>query len=151
MAHLREARSAVEMLHGCGAVLCSPVYETEPVDCEPGTATYLNTVVEIEYDGQPVVLLAALQKIEAQLGRPSKRPRNAPRTMDLDILYMGNLTLSNEVIVIPHPRLHLRRFVLEPLAAIRPDLILPGQEASVSQLCAQLAPEPVVTLYAAKW
>ena len=108
-------------------------------------------MIEIEYDGRPVVLLDALQQIEQTLGRPSKRPRNAPRTIDLDILYVGNLTLANEEIVIPHPRLHSRRFVLQPLADIRPDLILPGYDEPVPALLAKLPPRPIVTRVTTTW
>lgn len=143
--HLRLGRIALEQLHsGSTPPLVSTIYETEPVDCAPNSAAYLNAVMEIEYEGQPVVLLDSLHQIENQLGRPSKRPRNAPRTIDLDILYAGNLTLNNDEIVIPHPRLHSRRFVLQPLEEIRPDLVLPGYQDSIRTLLEKLPPEPVV-------
>jgi len=145
MENLRHARAALTAAFG--PAVCSNVYETEPVDCEADSGPYLNAVAEIEYEGQPVLLLDRLQAIEKEMGRPSKRPRNAPRTIDLDILYVGNLTLGNEEIMIPHPRLHLRRFVLEPLCEIRPELVLPGQQHSVSRLLAQLPKEPAVRLY----
>lgn len=152
LAHLREAREAVLRLHAGGeAPLFSSVYETEPVDCEPGTTAYLNAVIEIEFEGQPVTLLDALQQIEGSLGRPSKRPRNAPRTIDLDVLYAGNLTLSNEELVIPHPRLHSRRFVLQPLCDVRPTLLLPGYQETVAALLAALPAEPKVLLVSTNW
>lgn len=144
--NLRLARTELAKIFG--PVLCSKVYETDPVGCEPGCGAYLNAVVEIQYEGQPVLLLDQLQAIEAAMGRPSKRPRNAPRNIDLDILYVGNLTLSNEEIVIPHPRLHLRRFVLAPLCDIRPELVLPGRNESIAQLLAELPAEPAVGLFA---
>jgi 2-amino-4-hydroxy-6-hydroxymethyldihydropteridine diphosphokinase len=146
LAHLKEARAAVESLHlgAASGVLYSSVYETEPVDCEPGSAPYLNAVMEIEYEGQPFVLLHALRGIETDLGRPSRRPRNAPRTIDLDILYVGNLAMSNDELVLPHPRLHSRRFVLEPLNEIRPDLLLPGHHEPIAELLTRLPASPEV-------
>jgi 2-amino-4-hydroxy-6-hydroxymethyldihydropteridine diphosphokinase len=134
-----------------GPVLKSAIYETEPIDTEPGSGAFFNAVIEIEFDGQPIALLDGLQQIEAAMGRPSKRPRNAPRTLDLDILYVGNLVLSNQEVVIPHPRLHLRRFVLAPLADIRPDLILPGQNQRVAHLLATLADASKVQRLDAAW
>lgn len=152
LAHLRSGRERVLGIAGVDQpLLCSRVYETEPIGSGPDSGAYLNAVIEVEYTGQPIALLDALQQIEAEHGRPSKRPRNAPRTLDLDILYVGNLTLSNEEVVIPHPRLHLRRFVLTPLADIRPELILPGQTRSIAELLASLSDAATVEMLAATW
>lgn len=152
LAHLREGRAQVASLPGVsGPVRSSRVYETEPVGTGPEAGAFLNAVVEVEFTGQPIVLLEALQAIEAGHGRPSKRPRNAPRTLDLDILYIGNLVLSNEEVVIPHPRLHLRRFVLAPLADVNPQLVLPGRTQSVGELLAALADPSAVEIRAESW
>jgi 2-amino-4-hydroxy-6-hydroxymethyldihydropteridine diphosphokinase len=101
--------------------------------------------MEFEYEKPAIALLDSLLKIERGLGRPSKRPRNAPRTIDLDLLYVGNLTLNSPEIVIPHPRISHRRFVLEPLAEIAPELVLPGQTVSIRDLWIRLKSEEEVT------
>jgi 2-amino-4-hydroxy-6-hydroxymethyldihydropteridine diphosphokinase len=152
LAHLREARDAVLALENvAGPIRCSRVYETEPVGSGPDAGAYLNAVMEVEFEGQPIALLDQLQGIESRMGRPSKRPRNAPRTIDLDILYVGNRVLSNEEVVIPHPRLHLRRFVLTPLHDIRPDLVLPGQHLGIAELLTSLSDAAAVVLHAETW
>lgn len=139
LAFLRAARARVLALPGMTPPARSaPVFESDPVDCEPGTPAFLNTVIEVEFDGHPVTLLDALRGIEVELGRPSKHPRNVSRPIDLDILYVGNLALRNEEIAIPHPRLPQRRFVLAPLAELRPELVLPGQAKTVAALLADL-------------
>lgn len=152
LAQMRQARAALLALPAVqGPALASRVYQTEPVGPGAGDAAYLNAVLEVEFNGQPLALLDALQGIEAAMGRPSKRPRNAPRTIDLDVLYLGNLVLSNAEIVIPHPRLHLRRFVLAPLNDIRPELVLPGQEKSIAALLSELRDEAAVDVFADSW
>jgi len=152
LAHLREAGAALQKLNaGPGPAFVSPVYETEPVDCEPGAAAFLNAVIEIGVGCAPDELLAALQRIEAFMGRPADHPRNAPRTIDLDILYIGALTVHTDDLQIPHPRLHLRRFVLQPLAEIRPGLVLPGFRETVSDLLQKLPPTPAVTRVSSDW
>jgi 2-amino-4-hydroxy-6-hydroxymethyldihydropteridine diphosphokinase len=152
LATLRAARDAILTQPGVlPPIVLAPVFESEAVDCEPGTPPFLNTVMEFEYNGHPVTLLDALRGIEVSLGRPSKHPRNVSRSIDLDILYVGNLSLHNEEIVIPHPRLPLRRFVLAPLAAIRPDLVLPGRGESVSASLAGLPDDGAMRHWAESW
>jgi 2-amino-4-hydroxy-6-hydroxymethyldihydropteridine diphosphokinase len=151
LANLRQARTRILALPGAaGPVLDSRIYETEPVDSDPGAAAFLNAVTELEYNSPPAILMAALQQIEIDMGRPPDRPRNAPRTVDLDILYAADLVLSEDDLVVPHPRLHLRRFVLTPLADIRPELILPGQQQSIATLLAGLNDPARVELYGEK-
>lgn len=150
--HLVNARKALESLPNVSSpILHSKVYETEPVGDGAGTATFLNAAVELNYSGAPLELMQHLQEIETCMGRPSKRPQNAPRTIDLDILYMGNLILSKEGIVIPHPRLHLRRFVLQPLTDIVPDLILPNQPLPIRELLATLPGDESLELFTDHW
>lgn len=143
--YLRDARAALAKLHeGPRTPLVSAVYETEPVDCKPGTAAYLNAVMEIETSLDPASLLRALQRIEQAAGRPARRPHNAPRTLDLDLLYAGDCVLDTTELTLPHPRLAQRRFVLQPLADIRPELVLPGANRSIAELLAGLPQSPKV-------
>lgn len=152
LANLAQARESLRRASWTkGSILSSRVYETDPVGVGAGDGKFLNAVVELDYEGQPFTLLEELHKIEAAMGRPSKRPRNAPRTIDLDILYVGNLVLANEEIVIPHPRLHMRRFVLQPLADIAPDLLLPGQQLRIHELLTALKDDQPVALLAETW
>ena len=121
-------------------MLCAPVYETDPVGCPEGAAPFLNTVVEIglHIRCSPLHLLTALRQIEKTLGRPSRYPLNASRCIDLDILYAGQLKMATSDLCLPHPRLHTRRFVLVPLADIRPELKLPGLAKPVNELLREL-------------
>jgi 2-amino-4-hydroxy-6-hydroxymethyldihydropteridine diphosphokinase len=139
LANLQAARTAiVDLAEVKPPILSSPIYETEPVGCEPGAGKFVNAVIEFEYKGDPAKLLEQLVRIENSLGRAPDHARNVSRTIDIDLLYCGNLKIDNERLQLPHPRLHLRKFVLQPLADIRPDLILPSQAKNVRQLLAHL-------------
>ncbi len=128
----------MELVPGIRLNASARVYETEPVDCAPGTQAFLNTVIEVAADCLPQELHTHLKAIEQALGRPEQRERNSPRTLDLDLLYADDVVSDDPVLTLPHPRMHLRRFVLEPLADIRPELVLPGQQESVADLLAGL-------------
>src|SRR5213594_2681960 len=133
--NLRAARKAVLGLSNVKPpILSSAIYEAEPVGCEPGAQEFLNTVVEFEYEGDPGSLLEQLIRIEEVLGRERDHPKNVSRSIDIDLLYCGDCSIEDEPLRLPHPRMHLRKFVLQPLADIRPDLILPGQRKAVREL-----------------
>ena len=119
-------------------VLSSAIYETDPVDCEPEAPKFLNAVVEFGYDGDPLQLLKKLRSVEGALGRPREHARNVSRKIDIDLLYIGDTKINDRELELPHPRMHLRKFVLQPLADIRPELILPQQAKTVRELLAQL-------------
>jgi 2-amino-4-hydroxy-6-hydroxymethyldihydropteridine diphosphokinase len=106
------------------------------VDCPPGSPHFINAVAGLvpKAGETPESLLAQLQEIERQFGRERKEIINEPRPLDLDLIAFGKETRSNRTLVVPHPRAHLRRFVLEPLSEIAPDLILPGQTKTASEL-----------------
>lgn len=106
-------RTAVAALPGVVAV--SPVYETAPVGGPPGQSEYLNVVVELETDLSPRELLDVARRLEDAAGRV-RAERNGPRTLDVDVLLVGDLTVAEPDLVVPHPRMWQRRFVLAPLA-----------------------------------
>ena len=140
-ANLGDARAtlawAVQQLAAHPAVQLqrvSSLYSTRPVEAEG--PDYLNAVALLTTSLEPQALLGLLQGLEQQAGR--ERPyRNAPRTLDLDLLLFGQRVLNTDHLTLPHPRMHLRRFVLEPLAEVAPHLHVPGQ-APAASLCASL-------------
>ncbi len=130
---------------------CAGWYETEPVDCAPGTQAFLNSVAEIESGLSPAEVHACLQAVEQAMGRPRERAKNAPRSLDLDVLYAGHLVSDDPSLLLPHPRLHLRRFVLAPLAEIRPRLVLPGFERTIAEQLAALPDDPAAVRRLGDW
>lgn len=127
------------------------LYETEPVDCAPGTQAFLNSVIEVHASLSPTEMHAHLVAVEALMGRPAERARNAPRTLDLDLLYAGDYASDDPVLTVPHPRLHLRRFVLQPLAEIQPGLKLPGLSLTIGQAMEALTDDPESVRFAGLW
>lgn len=110
----------------------SALYETEPQDL-PDQPWFLNLVAEIETSLEPLALLDHLRSVEAALGRERRVPRG-PRTIDIDILLYRDLVLNSPELVLPHPRMAGRRFVLEPLAELAPELRHPVLGQTVSEL-----------------
>ena len=152
LANFQAARKAITGLAAVsGPILSSSIYETEPVDCEPGAEKFFNAVLDIAYEGDPRNLLMDLKNIEKSLGRPADHPRNVSRQIDIDLLYAGDSKIENENLHVPHPRMHLRRFVLEPLAEIRPDLLLPNQTQTVTQLIENLRDSAAVVRLKDQW
>lgn len=137
--NLRAARKAIlDLSNVKPPIISSAIYETKPVGCEPGAGKFLNAAIEFDYDGDPCRLLGQCIQIEEALGRKRNHSKNASRTVDTDLLYCGDRRIDDERLQLPHPRLHLREFVLRPLADIRPDLILPGQKKTVRDLLAEV-------------
>src|SRR3979490_1826669 len=94
LANFHAARKAIVNLAGVrGPILSSSIYETEPVDCEPGAEKFFNGVMEIGYDNDPIDLLRKLKAIENSLGRPANHPRNISRKIDIDLLYAGDMII----------------------------------------------------------
>ena len=137
--NLRTARQQISELADIQPpVLSSAIYETDPVDCEPEAPKFLNAVIEFGYNDDPLKLLRKLKSVEEALGRPREHARNVSRKIDIDLLYIGDTRITDRELELPHPRMHVRKFVLQPLADIRPELILPGQAKTVRELLAQL-------------
>ena len=127
-AHLRNA--VVGLRRADRVVAVSPVYETEPVGGPGGQGPYLNAVVELDTDRSPRQLLELCRRLEDAAGRV-RRERWGPRTLDVDVLLVGDLTVADEDLVVPHPRMWERRFVVTPLADLAPDLVPDGWEGRV--------------------
>ena len=132
--NLRAARDLVADIAVPGEpVLEGAIYETAPVGCPEGSPDFYNTVFEVSYDGTADDLLEQTQEFQRQLGRPEVAERNAPRVIDIDLLYFGDVRIASDRLELPHPRLTLRRFVLQPLADIRPELVLTGDTRAIGE------------------
>jgi 2-amino-4-hydroxy-6-hydroxymethyldihydropteridine diphosphokinase len=136
--HLQQAKRYLLSLSPEQWHVASPLYETEPVGCPAESPKFLNAVLEIEFTGAPRTLLKKIHAYEAAHGRDPKLPKNAPRTIDIDILYFGEREVIEKDLVIPHPRMAERRFVLLPLSTSRPELIVKGTGKTVRQLLREL-------------
>ena len=132
LTHIQNAIDALSKTEGITLQKISSIYQTDPVGYET-QAQFLNGVAAIQIDLPPLSLLHTLKDIETSVGR-QHRIRWGPREIDLDILMYGDLCLQTEKLVIPHPEMHRRRFVLAPLAEIAPDFVHPILKESVQTL-----------------
>jgi 2-amino-4-hydroxy-6-hydroxymethyldihydropteridine diphosphokinase len=130
-------------------LITSSLWQTTPVDCPPGSPPFVNAVVALTPlpTETPESLLANLLALEKEFGRKPKQVLNEPRRLDLDLIAFGDETRQTPALTLPHPRALERRFVLQPLSEIAPDLVLPNQNRMVAQLLAKLtSPEKLVKL-----
>jgi 2-amino-4-hydroxy-6-hydroxymethyldihydropteridine diphosphokinase len=120
--------------------LKSSLWQTSPVNCPPDSPKFVNAVAGFipPKKETPESLLKKLRELEKEFGRAPKKVLNEPRPLDLDLIAFGNETRNSPELILPHPRVHERKFVLLPLSEIAPELILPGQEKTVSQLLGEL-------------
>jgi 2-amino-4-hydroxy-6-hydroxymethyldihydropteridine diphosphokinase len=140
-ANLALAARALRAEPAVALLRASRVWEADPVG--PPQPRYLNAVLELEVAGTPRALLAILHAVEASAGRRRDGPRWSARTLDLDILLFGDEVIREPALVVPHPELVARRFVLAPLAELCPERVVPGTGRTVTQLLALVPPEGV--------
>lgn len=139
-AMVREAIASLGRMEDSKLVAASSLYRTAPVGYldQPD---FINAVAAVETALAPHALLAALRALEQQHGRV-REFKNAPRTLDLDVLLYGDVCLDDETLTLPHPRMHERAFVLAPLAEIAPDTPIPGR-GTVRELLIQCADQAI--------
>jgi 2-amino-4-hydroxy-6-hydroxymethyldihydropteridine diphosphokinase len=126
-------------------LLRSSLWQTTPVDCPPGSPTFVNAVVALFPlpEETAASLLAKMLAMEKDFGRRPKQVLNEPRRLDLDLIVFGSEVSDRPELMLPHPRAHERRFVLQPLNEIAPNLILPGHRRTVAQLLAALVSKEI--------
>jgi 2-amino-4-hydroxy-6-hydroxymethyldihydropteridine diphosphokinase len=135
--------AAIDRLRSVGEIIqVSSFYETEPVEFA-AQAWFLNCVIALDTEKTPQELLASILDIEQQMGR-RRAQKKGPRVIDIDILLFGNLIVDEPGLTIPHPAMHERRFVLEPLAAIAPDVRHPALDLTIRELRDALPPGQTV-------
>ena len=143
----KAALAALDALPGLRVVAASRWWESAPIPPNPAAPRYVNGVALLEGTAEPAKLLAALQAIENAAGRTRPYP-TAPRVLDLDIIDLDGLVRDAPDPVLPHPRAHLRGFVLQPLAEVAPGWVHPSLKQSVAALIAALPPQdlrPIAT------
>ncbi|MCM8811804.1 MAG: 2-amino-4-hydroxy-6-hydroxymethyldihydropteridine diphosphokinase [Candidatus Omnitrophica bacterium] len=137
--NLRTAVEKLRLLPSTRLLKISAWLENEPVGGPTGQGRYLNGVVHLQTELSPQELMKSLQRIEAEMGRPSRRIRWGPRIIDLDLLSCGDIVLTSPNLNLPHPRLHERPFVLAPLAEIEPAWLHPLFQKTAVQLLNDLS------------
>lgn len=140
---LRQAMDRLDAL-ATGPVVRSSLWCSTPVDCPPGSPVFTNAVVGMtpRSDETPESLLSQLQALETEFGRRPKQVLNEARPLDLDLIRWGDERRDTAFLILPHPRAHLRRFVLAPLAELDPLLRLAGHTRTVAEWLELAEPDP---------
>jgi 2-amino-4-hydroxy-6-hydroxymethyldihydropteridine diphosphokinase len=151
--NLKTAKQHIASLPDIQAVAQSAVYETEPVNVPPefSDAIFLNSVLIVNSSMAANDLFQRLRNIELGMGRTAIRTCNTPRIIDIDIIYSGSERVRTQDLVVPHPRWAERNFVVEPLHALRPDLLIPGEARTVREVFLALPATPKVLLFSEGW
>ena len=150
---LRQAKTLILLEPQVKFVDQSPVYETEPVGVKPQykSMKFLNAMLIVESPYTPAEWLSKIKKIETTLHRVRTEDRSAPRTIDVDIIFAGDQIVDSDLLQIPHPRWSERRFVVHPLADVRPGMVLPGTKEPVQEILAGMPNDDDVRLFSEKW
>jgi 2-amino-4-hydroxy-6-hydroxymethyldihydropteridine diphosphokinase len=127
-------------------LLKSSLWETSPVNCPPGSPKFVNAVVGLvpKENETPESLLKKLKELEKEFGRTPKKISNEPRLLDLDLIAFGQEVRNSPDLILPHPRAHLRKFVLKPLNEIVSDFVFAGQRRTVSEFLGVVVSEEMV-------
>ncbi len=153
LAALSEAKRRIAEIPGLRILAQSPVYETDPVGVGPQYQglKFLNAVLIVEGCCAPHECYDHLHAVEDAMGRKRTLDRNTPRPIDIDIIYAGARVIESGGLFIPHPHWKERRFVVQPLADVRPDLIVPGSSQTVLGILQGLPQAEKVVPYANVW
>ena len=150
---LRQAKTQLLLDPKVTFMAQSSVYETEPVDVidEYQEMKFLNAVLIVESPYTAEEWLPKVKRVEAALQRERSADRNAPRTIDVDLLFSGEAIVDSDLLTVPHPRWAERRFVLEPLAEVRGEFVMPGSTCSVRNILAGIPANDDVRLISKIW
>jgi len=151
--HLIQAKTLLLLDSTVTFVSQSPVYETEPVDVRPEyqSMKFLNAVLLVESSYSAEEWLRKIKKIESMLQRVRSEDRNAPRTIDIDVLFCGDQVVDSDCLQIPHPRWMKRLFVVQPLSDVCPDLVVPGEKRPVRQILEHWPEREGLQNFAKQW
>jgi 2-amino-4-hydroxy-6-hydroxymethyldihydropteridine diphosphokinase len=144
--NLKSACEDLEKYEEIQIIAKSKIYETEPVSVpeEYKDALYYNAFIVVSTTMIPESLLEIAKEMERKYGRDLCPEKNSPRPLDIDIIYVGNLTFNTKRVKVPHDRWNERLFVVQPLVDVRPNIIIPGQTKTAKQILKKLPKKPYV-------
>ena len=145
MSLLESVKNEINDCEGIEFRRSSPVYESAPIGVPNQQNDYINAVFEVETTLQPAAILNELLRLEDVFGRVRGELKNAARTLDLDLLLVGDICINSENLTLPHPRIHQRAFVLYPLADLSPGLHIPGH-GKLAQLLKDVSTQKIKRL-----